>query len=205
MGKGSGGKGARGGRSNGGGEFSSTTDEQMMQDNKEWGENLTKSEQQALHDYQADGFRLVNSADRGLLDINSQPKLKLEYERLTRGLDSAIEKGKLDRNTTVYRSITNRNKAYLDSLQPGTTHMERGYTSTTVNRNRDLYKNQPGHARIEYRVPKGTKGAYMNANPGRKNNVRREQEFLLGRGTRYRVVSREVGKDGTIRIIVEVI
>lgn len=219
MSKSSGGKGGRGGRSGGEG-FTDATKEQLAENFEEWGKDLTDAERLAILEYQDQAFRFANEVDRrGITEESAKTRYGYsfgtqqqwdEYNRITEKMNSAIEKSPgLDKNTLLYRSVypgENGGKAYIESLQPGKIITDNAYGSTTTAKGRDIYKGTIGHARVVIQAPKGTKGAHVPSVPSsHKGKNQREQEFILPKGSRYRVISRVTEKDGSITVIVELV
>jgi hypothetical protein len=115
-------------------------------------------------------------------------------------MDSAIDKFTLDRDMVVFSGTKAKHladwavgdvkeiPAYLS------TSLEEKYSKTFFNKS----KKTDAPVMLEVRVPRGAKGIYIGANTDYpKGN---EKEFLLARGTKYRVVERRKG-----RIILEVV
>lgn len=207
MGKGGGGKGSRQGR--GGGASAEVTDQQMKDDFN--GENLSKDEQEALNAYQGIEYQIINTYLRdgreAAIDLQrdferGNPTNLSSVQKTIRALDSATNRG-LRQNTTLYRTIE-RGDAFDLSLTPGSTFKDRGFTSTTIDGN-VAARGSRGRTVIEIQAPKGTKGMYMPANPGRNRSYDAGKEFLLHRGNTYRVVSRTQNSDGSTKIVVEIV
>lgn len=89
----------------------------------------------------------------------------------------------------------------------GKDHTQPGYMSTSV-KNRPAF---PGHIQMIVRNPPGSRGIYVDGAPGQRGNSlltvnQGEDEFLLPRNTKYRIVSVEKGTNGFVHnLVVEVI
>jgi hypothetical protein len=110
-------------------------------------------------------------------------------------LDSAIAKSVLSSDITVFRGIQRvanfETRQYEPVLTPGEYFVDPGYSSTTLNRER---AESFGAYTLEIRVPAGTGAAMGNA---------RETELLLGRGAKYKVVSKEEISSGVHHYVVD--
>lgn len=82
-------------------------------------------------------------------------------------------------------------------MQPGAEYVDKGYSSTSK-----LVHMWTGDTEMEIRVPAGTRVLDLNHSTGSHNSP--EQEILLNRGTRYRIISdTQVGAKR--KIVVEVV
>lgn len=97
----------------------------------------------------------------------------------------------------------------IRSLKPGDTYKDPAYTSTSVDYDRTLRRYSmdpraggPG-VMLTVVVPRGTKGAYL---PAKNSGNQQESEFLLARGTTYRLLSTEQDtKTGVTHAVVELV
>jgi ADP-ribosyltransferase exoenzyme len=91
--------------------------------------------------------------------------------------------------------------AIPDSIKPGDTFTEPGFSSTTL---RDdppsMFTDKPVEMTID--VPKGSDAIIVN---GTHRGVTEEQEMILSPGTQYQVTSDEVGADGQRKVRVTAI
>jgi ADP-ribosyltransferase exoenzyme len=99
-------------------------------------------------------------------------------------------------NMLVYRGVSTRYKDF----QPGDIFQDNGYPSTSISEyNADSWKSG---GTLEIRVPKGHKGIYIDT----ISNAPQEQEFLLPRGTKFRVVSNNRNQiTNKFRMVLEIV
>ena len=121
-------------------------------------------------------------------------KAKIEH------LDAAINESKpLPSGTKLYRSVPGNYSAY-EKLKAGDTFTEKGYASTTVSKRGAM---NPGYVHPNDRLLLTIKGAggtkaldmkssiskYAEADPRAKSLASGEKEFLLPRGSKFKIVS----------------
>lgn len=171
---------------------------------QKWGDNLTPNQESALVNYQNDGYYSLNKALRAGRPLDDSDK------ELAQDLTAAIKRAPgLPDAISVHRGMhaaTPEAKATLDSWEPGGVYKDSAFLSTTVDeRNMDAYKNSTSGVTMEFRLPKGHKGAYLQVVPSRIPGYEYEQELLLGRNTRYRVLSKTERPNGSVHVVMEVI
>jgi len=125
--------------------------------------------------------------------------------RQIENMDSVFRKAPpLERDLKVARFISGGWRDAEKILKkPGHVFVDRGYASTTFSqRGRNYVSRSFGGFELEIRVPKGFRGMYLRGGKTpfglRRFNV--EDEYLLPRGTKYKVVSIDRGK-ATLEII----
>lgn len=119
-------------------------------------------------------------------------------------IDRAIENGpRVPKDLIVFRGL---NKEIVNNLEIGVVFEDKGFVSTTIKKDAlskdgtilGTQKKEP--AILEIRVPKNSKGLYIE----HLSRVKSENEFLLPRGSKFKVV--ETLKNQPIpKIIVELI
>lgn len=158
--------------------------------------DLSDAEKEAAGAYQARAYPRMNNYSR-LGPDSLDPDVLADTERLVRDMDSAIDKSRVQEDVVIYRGLNilaNDLKRY-DLLTPGEEVVESAFTSFsgTSDQAGDFANNARGVI-MRTVLPKGSKALYMDAS---------ENELVLPRGTRYRVVrvakNVRVG-DGTKRL-----
>lgn len=167
-----------------------------------WGKDLTQGELEALSDYQNTGFEGINS---GLRSGN----VSAEHGQTIFAIDSALRRGTLPADVEVYRGMSLESpaaRAVAQSWKPGSTFEEKGFMSTSLDKNmahNQFIEGDGPKARITVRARKGTHAGYMNAATN-DEIMAGEQEMLLPRGTKYRIISNEQTSGG-IHVVMEVV
>jgi hypothetical protein len=154
----------------------------------DWAERLEAAERLAVNNYKlADGYRLNHCLRHG--------ELTSEDHESIRSLDSAIDKGEIDRDVVLYRGT---NMADADNLHAGDVLSDEGYVSTSALErvaSGEVFcqPHEPGAVLMEIEVPRGSRAAFPETliDFG-------ESEVLLPRGSSFRVLSvspdEDVGK-----------
>lgn len=114
-------------------------------------------------------------------------------------LDLALDKFELKENVKLYRGA---NAKRYEKYNVGDIFAEQNYVSTSVDKNTAvIFANQrDDKAVIEVLVPKGKRGLYI----GNKACYVDEEEFLLKRGTEFKVSKKEK-IEGILNLVLEVI
>ena len=153
----------------------------------------------SIEEYSSTAYTPINEHLRGI-NRTADPTTLAHIENL----DRLTERDGLDRDITVYRTDGGRGLPNGGNLSPkdfkklqGTVIRDSGFTSTSIKSGRYAM----GDFDYEIRVPKGARGAYIASE---SNFGYHEAEFLLGRGTAYRVVEAKRIK-GRNRLVMEII
>lgn len=162
---------------------------------------------EAVRTYTDEDYARINRYFRGLekkrpkeiddldkaFDVPEPTKEWMITTRGTNAYEFGFDEARIDRET-------------LSSLV-GKEHTQKGYMSTSI-------KNKPafgGHIQMVVRNPPGTRGIYVDGAPDQSSRTKLtvnegEDEFLLARDTKYRVVSVEDGTHGFAHnVVVEII
>lgn len=139
--------------------------------------SLPTNELRGLQEYTGGGYTEMNKFLRGnSKNLSSETKAAME------GAISALNRMSAPESIVAFRGFQSFGIFNdLGSLKSGTVFQDNGFHSTAVDANKAF----SGNIRVEVRIPKGTKGAYVDhisSNQG-------EKEFLLPPGTKFRVVS----------------
>jgi len=159
-----------------------------------WIKQLAPDEKAAVVNYTTPEYASYNGFLR-----NGKPKATSALKKKITALDAALDKGSAPFPFTVSRGMGFRDpaeyKKFVDGLKTnlGKTFSDKGYGSTSVDSDAFV-----GNVQYKIHVPKGAKGGYVDkisdAHPP-------EREFLLPRGTTYKVrkmsTSQDNGKEVT--------
>jgi 2'-5' RNA ligase len=177
-----------------------------------WAKSLTTEERQAIGAYAYLEYGSMNAHLRGGGGVSSGGRLLPHVDRAIgrarvpfdvttyRGAraDGLIDPEKFDRNPAAFIGKTFTDKGF------GSTSLNRQTGESSARRDEDTHK--PG-VLYEIRVPKGARGAFIDLKrDGILESAGDENELLLHRGTKYRVVSggdRE--ENGALHVVVEVV
>lgn len=169
---------------------------------KSWRQSLTYDERLSVKDYVDFGYTEMNEflrkGGRDRLPWMTSGAQK-ELERNIKNLDSALAKSKVPENLTVYRNVSIQDadeplvlRKQFASMHSGQEFTDKAFVSTSLQR---LHWSD-SDINIEIHVPKGYQGGYVagafhtGVEAQEKAAFRDdEQEILLRRGTKFRVVS----------------
>lgn len=130
----------------------------------------------ALTDYTGGGYEYVNSYLRGQ-DVPSYGLASAK--ELQQEIDKSFNNAPpIPKNMIVYREMSGEP---LAGLKPGDVFQDKGFVSTTIKSDLNF---APGASKLEIRVPKGSKGIYIQS----ISQYKSEQEMLLNRGSKFKVI-----------------
>lgn len=175
-----------------------TNNKTMSKNSDAWQKNLAAAELDGLQTYQSSEFGNINGSLRG------QGKATPANKKAIKSIDKALKKSLLKEDTVVFRSM---DEGTLEKLLgpdmkkwTGQSYGDKGYSSTSIDPKGTFgFRGIP----MEIRVPKGTPAGYMANLPGGGAISAGEQELLLGRGQKFRILKVKGGR--TPKIIAEVI
>jgi hypothetical protein len=157
------------------------------------GEQLTPEEQESLRVYSGESAADINAHLRGYSPgIDPSARLKGERATVQANLDSAIDKSSLPENLMAFRGISSDGWSRFEDLKPGDTFEDKGYVSTTLNRNiatQFARVDGPAGGVMIALLPKGIKALPLDV----MLTQDAEREVLLPRNSKFRV--REVNED----------
>ena len=157
-----------------------------------WNQTLSDKEYGFIKDYTSDAFyRELNALLRGTTPkkrgYTSDFTLEALKERAT-VIGAALDRFDLPQEIVTYRIMDD---GFKDKLQVGDIIHDKGYTSTSVGK---WSETQPNYTYLKIRVPAGKgRGAWIAP----ISWVKEEQEFLLNRGTKFRITKVKRNKDGS--------
>lgn len=173
-----------------------------------WAAGLSSKEKSSLKAYSSEPFdglstdyRKMNNYLRGT-DKNPSK----ETRDAIKDVDRAINKGSLAQDTVVFRGFPSKVLGKNPQDMVGKVFEDKAYMSTSKS---ERVAETFGHDLIlEMRLPKGTKGAYLDASLS-KSDLRQldrdpEHELLLPRGSKFRVIGTEKVGERT-KMIMELI
>ena len=158
--------------------------------------DLSAEDRKTLLDYQKLDFVSVNGALRGRWSTDARVVERVgQLDRLMEAAPRTAE------DASVFRAIQNpKLAAVLTRLKPGATITDGAFQSTT--RDEDVakrYAQGEDGVLATIRVPKGSQAIDM----AQINDHAGENELLLAREAKYRVVETKIDADGTKRILLE--
>lgn len=169
--------------------------------------NLTATELKALDDYGEGSYELLNAYGRYGADSDKFKVVLKKYgnpdvesvKQQFRDVQSALDKFELDENIVVHRAV--RDISYMtDDISveglknlKGKVITEDGFASTSFTYQSKFTGQNKNAVHMEIVVPKGSNGAYID-----KFVAKNEKEFLLGTGTKYKIVD---GGERTVKAV----
>jgi hypothetical protein len=144
--------------------------------------SLTNSQQKSLHDYTTYFHHQINGALYGVDPMEVYIKEKID------NIEASIDKFSVDYNMTLFKGT---NKEYYKDWEIGKIYKIDGYVSTSITKKtaEGFFKWEKKMENIplmlEIRASKGIRGIYIGNNTGFHSP---QNEFLLGKGLRYRVI-----------------
>lgn len=166
-----------------------------------WADGLSKAERDELKNYTETDFTSINRRLRtgGRLYQMTED----EFDEKVKQLDSALSKAEVPEPVIAYRGVIGDFAKKLGESKPGEVVTDLGYSSTSLREDKavefggDNGISLTSNTMMRISVPKGAKGAYLNA--ARISTYTGENELLLMRGTKFRVIKTEkTGKDSYI-------
>lgn len=160
----------------------------------EWEDSLSFDEQQAIVDYTGHQYQEINGVLRGKEKDLSDRRKQRALANIDL-IDAALGKASLDEPLLVRRGFCGSPECVdkFSRLQPGDTFKDNGYVSTS------LGKATQQRVMAEIRLPVGAKGAYV----GNIALNDTEGEFLLPRGSVFRVRQVNVSDDGRVVVVLD--
>jgi SPP1 gp7 family putative phage head morphogenesis protein len=168
---------------------------------------LTDAELNVLGDYQGEFYGNINGVLRGTIDPESVNEFLEDYgmgidiDKVIKNMDSAMRHAKpTPTNVMTYRGIyydvDDEFGQLIESLEPGMTYTDKGFTSTSLSRRvaenfrEDHAFAYPDGAIIRYELPRKTRAvAYQRYSTS--SITQDEMEILLDRNVEYAVIDVE--------------
>ena len=162
----------------------------------QWGKSLNPKQADAIEDYVGPSYEEINSLLRS--DKWSTSSKQTTIRNITRAIESAPP---TPHDTEVYRGV---DASFLPSLKVGNEIEDKGFCSTAVDRaDAESFAGASGGV-LHIKVPKGTRAAFIDAVVKyRDEDAPSENELLLNRGSRFKVVARSKDKSGRTNVFVE--
>lgn len=144
----------------------------------------------ALEDYKNYGYRGIN---KHLRRTKGNPDRNFHIAKVIDHL-SHVTNRKTTRDMDVYRGIS---KSQYSKLSKGKHHTSYGFTSTSLGPDtaRHFGKSKDYDHVLKIHCPTGTKGHYHS------KSAWDEKEFLLHRGTKFKIERRTVDHDRKVKVI----
>jgi hypothetical protein len=143
---------------------------------------LTNAQRASLHDYTTYFHHQINGALYGVEPMDVFIKEKIN------DIEISMDKFSVGSNMTLFSGT---NREHYKDWKAGEIRNIEGYVSTSVTKRpaEIFYKREAKRGNsplmLEIRAPKGTRGLYIGNNTGFHSP---QNEFLLGKGLRYRVI-----------------
>lgn len=120
-------------------------------------------------------------------------------------LQKFMRRSKAPFNFTVTRSQGKDHPVYAAMLTKGVgdTFENMGFESANVNPD-NSWGGQPG-VQIDFRIPKGARGAYFNDIPGYSSSHPDEVEWLIPANSRWVVSERRLDTNGHLRVVLDLV
>jgi uncharacterized protein with gpF-like domain len=146
----------------------------LTKEEKEWYLNkLNSDEQLNVKDYTGEHYYDMNKALLGKKDMSQQIKERIDY------CSKALSKFELQDDIITWKGTASK---YYTDYNVGEVKPYAAFHSTTVTSEIAW----SGDMLIQFRIPKGTEGAYINDYSVNKG----EDEFILQKGLKYNVIER---------------
>lgn len=146
------------------------------------------------------GHQMINGRLRGTIDAiytNLTPKAQKELDEAIESLDKLVELSpQLTEPTTAYRGIGTNFAMTLQGKGIGTTFQDNGFVSVSLDKKiAGGFPSRPTGNMMEIVLPKGIKAInpskFWTSNKIEGTELRREKELILGRGTKFEILSIE--------------
>lgn len=174
---------------------------------KSWDQNLSINEKTALKAYSSEPFDKLST---NYIDMNNHLRGKdkspsKETRQAIKQVDTALTKGSLQQDTTVFRGFPPSVLGNDPSKLIGKTITDKAYTSTSLS---ERVAGQFGNTVAEIRIPKGAKAGLMDATLT-KADLKQfgrdpEHELLLPRNSKFRILSSKTTGKKT-KVIMELV
>lgn len=153
----------------------------------------------AIRNYQGDGYDAINET---LWSARGGDITGMKASTRIRSIDRAMGQSKTKEPMTMLRIQSKGHPLYkqIGMMDVGDDMIDHGFGSSSTNPEHSWGDNS---VKVYIRAPKGTRGVFMNAWEDSKFPT--EHEFLVARGTRYRLVGKTVDSSGNIVATVEVV
>lgn len=146
---------------------------------------ITAREKEAMGNYAGAMFKDLNARLR-----SGKPPARADASDL-KAMDAVMSRAKTTKPMTVHRGVTGD---WIDKLTPGATYTDGGFVSTTSDPGVvGVFSFGSKKATLEIHVPAGSKAVSM---VDQTKYGHKEQEILLNRGSKFKVIGRKPGKNG---------
>lgn len=164
-------------------------------------QSLSKDQKTAIDQYRDTSYGRINMFERGLLEKTDDNKEEVkELQSISNNVSSAINSSEIKQDIVVYRGVdASKSEAlskFFESLEVGDTYTDKGFTSTTLNKDIGHSKfssNKNKGANITILIPKGSNGLPMQnvGSESTKTMYNDEYEILLDKNSTFEVVEKD--------------
>jgi hypothetical protein len=188
-----------------------------------WNADLNPQQRRVVQDYAGDNtfsHFAINAHLRGIPGRGGRPVPARQVERKIANMDAAFEhaSAEVPTDVTVYRGFTGDFAARLVGLHRegrlvseggGARVRDRGFVSTSMDRRQANVFAREGakgeRVNMEYRLRAGQKGIAPSQTGSLGARFADELEVILPRGQTYEVLESEMGSNGVLNVVVEVV
>lgn len=148
---------------------------------------FSTAEAEAFKDYQGTWYHDINGP------LRSGAPLEPRAQEIASTLDSAISKSAIDAETVVFRGLYER----PSGLESAAEFVDNGFSSTSLNEDfvRRIFAEGEDAFVMRITLPRGTNAVRLDTSRNLPDFFQ-EDEILLGRGSRFRVLSETKGAPG---------
>lgn len=161
-----------------------------------WANSLSEADRGAVHGYAGDNYKWMNASLRGAPAEFPEGVTLGSARAHIDAVVKPLKRAKLDRDIVAYRGVLSLDAHGIDpkTLKTGQEIHEKGFSSTTLSFKEangfaiGEYGGDPHESKaiLQFHLPKGTRGAYLNA--ARLSTHLTEREILMPPGARFRYV-----------------
>ena len=155
----------------------------------QWSKQLSDKDYGIIKDYTSNSFYKELNALLRNKPVTKKSGLSLEAlkERATI-IENALDKFDLPQDLVAYRIM---DEGFQDKLKVGEILHDKGFTSTSICK---YAETKPGYTYLKIHIPKGKgRGAWIAP----ISWIHDEEEFLLNRGTQFKITRVKKNKDGS--------
>jgi len=149
--------------------------EMLIKETEKWRVNITEDELNGIREYASNSYREMTLALLGKGEMTDELKMHID------NCSNALRTYKLEEDIITWKGTRSE---YFKDYQVGKTINYPAFHSSAVKSNHTYY----GDMIIQFRIPKGTEGAYIGVN-GVAPMVD-EDEFTIQKGLNYKVIER---------------
>lgn len=189
--------------------YESNAEQRFIRDYQEVNESSLDSDQNnALADYQGSGYSYINRTlwmserrDDGSIDFGDESNTTINH---LRHLQDAVSSHSAPFDIVTTRSQNMSHPLYelMNNAEIGSTYTSLGYDSSQLDTSNNW---SGGDIRVDYLVPKGAKGVYLNGINDYYSEYPKEIEWLHPANSSWTIIAKTKDDDGRIRVALELV